>query len=496
MKKGFSLRLALGSWLMLLLAPAYGQGLRFAVHYPASAFAGPFNGRVIVSLTKSPRQEPRFGPNWFHPEPMFAQTVRNVKPDEVIHLTESSVHFPVNLAEFPAGEYFVQAVLDRNLGGRQFGGSIGNLYGDPIKVTVDPNARGEIALLCDKVVQARTFQETETVKEVRLESKLLTVFYGRPTFLQAAVALPKEWALEPQRQFPVVYEVPGFGGTHMGLSGSTNVGKTHRQGEPFLYVVLNPDCPTGHSVFADSANNGPWGKALTTELIPAIEKQFRAIGRPEGRFVTGHSSGGWSSLWLQVTYPDVFGGCWSTSPDPVDFRDFQRIDLYGRDANLFTDPNGKPRPLARQGDTPILFFKAFSDMERPLRGEQLGSFEGVFSPRGADGEPRKLWDRVTGAIDPTTAEAWKRYDIDLTLRTHWKELAPKLAGKLHVFTGDMDTFYLEGAVKLLKTDMKTLGSDAVIEIVPGDHGSMMTPALRARIDSEIAASFLAHKPAP
>jgi hypothetical protein len=163
---------------------------------------------------------------------------------------------------------------------------------------------------------------------------------------------------------------------------------------------------------------------------------------------------------------------------------------------MFTDPSGHPRPLARRGDTPVLFYKAFSDMERPLRGEQLGSFEAVFSPRGPDGEPRKLWDRTTGAIDPTTAEAWKRYDIDLTLRTHWKDIAPKLQGKIHVFTGDMDTFYLEGAVRLLRADMKSLGSDAEIEIVPGDHGSMMTPALRARLDSEMAAAFLAHKTAP
>src|SRR5206468_2387379 len=140
-----------------------------------------------------------------------------------------------------------------------------------------------------------------------------------------------------------------------------------------------------------------------------------------------------SSLWLQVTYPDFFGGTWSTAPDPVDFRDFQRINLYQPGANVFTDEHGQPRPVAREGDKPVLFFKQFSDMERPIRGEQLGSFEAVFSPKGADGEPLKLWDRDTGALDPKVVEAWKTYDIGLTLRTGWKQLGPRLAGRVHLY---------------------------------------------------------------
>lgn len=499
MSRNAIFRCALVVWLAQLAALVGAQELHFAVRYPASAFAGPFSGRVIVSLSRNAQREPRFGPNWFQPEPMFSQTFQNVKPDEVMRFDARAAHFPADLADMQPGEYYVQAVIDRNLGGRQFGASPGNLYGAPIKVVIDPKAPADIPLVCDKVVQATPFQETEIVKEVRLQSKLLTAFYGRPTTLNAAVALPAEWTQEPQRTFPVLYEVPGFGGRHTRLSGGTDQStqrQTHRNGEPFLYILLDPDCPTGHSVFADSANNGPWGKALTTELIPYIEKRFRAVGKPEARFVTGHSSGGWSSLWLQVAYPDVFGGCWSTSPDPVDFRDFQRIDLYARNANMFTDSAGEARPLARRGETPTIFYKAFSDMERPLRGEQLGSFEGVFSPRGADGEPRKLWNRDTGAIDPIVATAWKAYDIDLVLRTHWKELAPKLQGKLHVFTGDLDTFYLEGAVKLLQADLKALGSDAEVRIVPGDHGSMMTRELRAHLDSEMAAAYLSHKTTP
>ena len=156
-----------------------------------------------------------------------------------------------------------------------------------------------------------------------------------------------------------------------------------------MHVVLDPACRLGHHVFADSANNGPCGQALVEELIPHIEKTYRALGTPKGRFVTGHSSGGWSSLWLQVTYPDFFGGVWSTAPDSVDFRDFQLVDVYEPKVNIFTDAKGQPRPLARKAGKVVLHTRQFSDMEVVFgRGGQLFSFEAVFGPRGPDGKPR------------------------------------------------------------------------------------------------------------
>jgi S-formylglutathione hydrolase FrmB len=263
-----------------------------------------------------------------------------------------------------------------------------------------------------------------------------------------------------------------------------------------LYVVLDPDCRTGHHVFADSVNNGPYGQALIEELIPAIEMQFRGIGQPTARFLTGHSSGGWSSLWLQVTYPDFFGGTWSTAPDPVDFRDFQRINIYDPSANMFTEAGGAKRPLARRGDTPMIYYKPFSDMEVVMgRGGQLFSFEAVFSPKDGNGQPRQLWNRETGVIDQETARYWEKYDIRLQLERNWNTLGPKLKGKIHVFMGDKDTFYLEGATKLLKESLAKLGSDAVVEIVPGkDHGSLMTPDVLKRISTEMAAQFQKNHP--
>ena len=485
-------KMSIFALLLLLIGLPLGSqaAVRFAVTFPKDALSEAFTGKVVVYFGRVGSGEPRFGPNWFNPQPTYSAKFANIAPLQTMMLDEkNTVGFPGKLSELPAGEYMVQAVCDRNLGGRAIGNSPGNLYSAPQIITVKAGQDQTVALVCSQVIAERQFQETERVKEVKIESKLLSKFYGRPTFLRAAVALPEQYIAEPTRKFPIVYEVPGFGGRHLNLSGSGGARRTVRNGEPFLYVILDPDCPTGHSVFADSANNGPWGKALTTELIPAIEKKFRAVGTMPTRFVTGHSSGGWSSLYLQVTYPEVFGGCWSTSPDPVDFRDFQQIDLYAASSNMFTDSAGNPRPLARSGDRPIIFYKRFSDMERPIRGEQLGSFEAVFSPKGKDGEPRLLWNRDTGKIDAETAEAWKKYDIGLTLRTHWKELEPKLRGKIHVYMGETDTFYLDGAVRLLKQDMARLKADATIEMVPGDHGSMMTPALRTRIDEEMTAQF-------
>lgn len=488
------MRFALVAALTLSAALASAD-LKFSVSYPKETWDQAFSGRVVVYLSKR-SANPRNGPNWFNPEPMYSRVVEKVSPGTPMILdTKNSVGFPGPLDTLEPGKYTVQAVVDRSLGGRTIGGSPGNLYSIGLEVTLDPKSDQTVTLVCDQVVPDPAFEDTARVKGVKIESKLLSDFHKRPTYLKAAVVLPEGFDKDPGRKYPVYYDVPGFGGSVRGLSGSTTARGTLRDGEPFVYVLLDPSCPTGHSVFADSDNNGPWGKALTTELIPAIEQKYPIIGQPWARFVGGHSSGGWSSLWLQVTYPEVFGGCWSTAPDPVDFRDFQRIDLYKPGANMFTDEKGEPRPLARSGDRPTILYKRFSDMERPIRGEQLGSFEAVFGPRDASGEPAKLWDRDTGAIDPKVAEAWKRYDIGLILRTRWKDLGPRLAGKIHVYMGDTDTFYLEGAVRLLKKDLTELGSDATVELFPGDHGSFMTRALRERIDKEMAAKFRAAKEA-
>jgi hypothetical protein len=323
---------------------------------------------------------------------------------------------------------------------------------------------------------------------------LLSEFHNRDVDMHASVMLPASYYEQPDRRYPVIYEIPGFGGTHAVRKRGEPVKEDNKDGVEFIRVNLDPSCPLGHHVFADSANNGPVGEALIRELIPALDKQYRTIAEPSARFLTGHSSGGWSSLWLQVAYPDFFGGTWSTAPDPVDFRDFQRINLYNPGENMYQDGQGKPRPLARVAGNVLLWYRDFDHMETVLGpGGQLHSFEAAFSPRGKDGKPGLIWNRDTGEIDTAAAKSWEKYDIRLILERNWKTLCPTLTGKLHVFMGDEDTFYLDGATILVKESLDKLLAGAVVEIHAGkDHGSLMTTQLRNRIREEMTAAFLKH----
>lgn len=329
-----------------------------------------------------------------------------------------------------------------------------------------------------------------------IRSQLLSDFLHRDTLIRASVVVPDGVDVAA---LPVCYSVHGFGGDHiMGLMAGGQLKRAMRDDDApkMVYVFLDASCPLGHHEFADSANNGPWGRALVEEFLPALEAKFGGVRPTSQRFVTGHSSGGWSALWLQVTYPDSFAACWATSPDPVDFRDWSGVDLYASN-NVFVDSTGAKRPLVMRGTEVKTTLEDYvrEEMQESAIGGQMASFDAVFSPRGADGQPRLMFDRTTGAIDHTVVDAWKRYDIGLTLRTHWKELGPKLKGKIHVWCGDQDTYRLEGAVKLLQQDLKDLGSDADILLVPGrDHGSIMAPhetlwpkGMLARVHREMVA---------
>jgi enterochelin esterase-like enzyme len=484
---------SLAACLLLIAAPAARAAdtrpLEFRVTFGKAVSEKPFTGRIFVMLSKAERGEPRFGPSWSRPEPIFARDVKDWKPGEELVIDATARAFPEPMAKLPKGTYSAQAVMDFDRGERNFSTAPGNGYSKAVRQELDPAATGPVALVIDQVVPPRRFEETERVKLAEVESQLLSDFHKRPVKMRAGVVLPKSFASDPKRRYPVVYEIPGFGGTHTGAIRRT--GSTDVAGVEMIWVILDPSCRLGHHVFADSANNGPCGRALVEEFIPYIEKQYRGLGVPAARFVTGHSSGGWSSLWLQVTYPDFFGGTWSTAPDPVDFRDFQRINVYQPGVNMFIDDRGERRPLARSGGKPTIFYKPFSDMDRITgHGGQLDSFEAVFGPRGPDGRPKHLWDRDTGAVDPDVAKHWQKYDIRLTLENNWKALGPKLAGKLHVYVGGDDTYYLDGAVALLKESLAKLGSDAEVEVVPGrDHGSLVDAKLRERISREMAEAF-------
>ena len=491
------------AWILaaILLAPSVAavgaESLQIAVRLDAQAAAQPVTGRVFVFCSQRPG-EPRMGPDWFNPEPFFGLDVVKLKPGDRCTLDDRACGFPGPLSRLPPGKYRVQAVLDRSLDSPQPGQAVGNLYGDVQEVRLD--ATSSVELVLQHVIPSQPFRELENYREVSLRSRKLSAFHGRDVIEHAAVILPPSYQTDAQKRFPVIYVIPGFGGSHRSPQWLWITGPP--QADPgqaeFIRVMLSGQCRWGDHEYADSATNGPCGDALVHEMIPYIDEHYRTLPVSTARFVTGHSSGGWSSLWLQVTYPEVFGGVWSLAPDPVDFHDFQQIDLYAKPPlSVFRDPQGQRRPIARIGPTPAVWYEDFSRMDDCLsRGGQLRSFEAVFSPRGPDGLPRKLWDRTTGQIDPETARAWEKYDIGRTLQTQWKTLGPKLQGKLHVAVGDLDTFYLDGAVRRLGETLRRLGSDAVVEIVPGrDHSTLLSRDRCMKTRRQIGEQFRKNHPA-
>jgi hypothetical protein len=488
--------LTLSALLWLFAGAALAQPLRFEITLDPGIASRPITGRLFVLLAQTGTSEPRLGPDWFKPEPFFAADVIAFQPGETRVLDERADSFPAGLSQLKPGRYRMQAVLDQSFDEQHHGKAAGNLYGEVREAQLDPAASGPISLKLNRVITQPPFRETRWLKEVTLRSDLLSAFHNREVLERCAVVLPSSYYDDPARRYPVVYMIPGFSGSHRDAGryaeGSPPIGEGEVE---FIRVMLSGQCKWGHHVFANSATNGPRGDALVFELIPHIDHTFRTIVAPTARFLNGHSSGGWSSLWLQVSYPDQFGGVWSTSPDPVSFHDYQQVNLYANPPeSLYVDQRGQRRPIARNGRTVTLWYDSFGRMDDCLgRGGQLRSFEAVFSPLDDSGQPRKLWDRQTGRIDPEVARAWQDYDIRLKLQREWPQLAPKLQGKLHVTTGGLDTFYLEGAVALLAETLKELGSDAEITILAGEsHSSLLKPELYRKMRRQMSDTFLRH----
>lgn len=472
----------------------------FPVRFTKDAHEEAFAGRVYLIFTRHDR-EPRLGPSWFNPEQFLSMEVKDWQPGKPLVFASGNsastgtigklLSHPEPFAKLDLAGCRVQAVARFNPWERKIGTAPGNGFSNVGVVRAEGT---QPELVIDSIVPEKEFVESRWTKLMKVRSELLSDFYGHDVFQYASVKLPPSYESSPDRRYPTIFEIPGFGGDHHYHAAPGPHPESRDDGVEFLRVMLDPSCPLGHHVFADSANNGPRGQSLIEEFLPAFDRQFRSIAEPAARFVTGHSSGGWSSLWVQVTYPEHFGGVWSTAPDPVDFRDFQRIDLYQPGENMYWDASSKPRPLARVNGRIVLWYKNFADMEWTLGpGGQLHSFEAVFSPRGADGKPQLIWDRESGEVFTEVTQTWEKYDIRLILERNWKELEPKLRGKLHVIMGDQDTFYLEGATVLLKKSLEKLGSDAKVEIVPGrDHMNLLDPATQDRIRSEMVQAFRRH----
>lgn len=457
------------SLILCLSANAFCQEIDAS--FSSSVYDKPFTGKVIVYLSKE-NKEPKDGDVGIEKFPCFSVDAKNVKPGEAIVINDSATSYPTRLSDIERGEYYVQVVWDRNLGGRSIAMSPGNLLNPAIKINLTHDLDKKFTIVAtEKIPDPSPFSETDYIKQLKVPSKLLSDFQHKPMTVDAAVMLPKEYLTEPDRKFPVLFMVSGYGGDYHQLSAYPKPGRDV-DSIPFITVFLDGNCPLGHSVYANSVNNGPWGDALTSEFIPALENQFRCNG---AHLLTGHSSGGWTVLWLQTHYPKVFDGCWSSSPDPVDFRRFQKINLY-EDENMFYDADSALRSVATvAGRIPWASMKDFYQMENVVyRGEQMHSFDAVFSDKGIDGNPQTICNPITGEIDTTVFAHWKQYDISLYLRENWDKLNGDLDGKVRVSVGKQDNFLLNYAVALLETEMKNLGSSFEFEYYPGDHFTVFT----------------------
>ncbi len=483
----------LAPWLIAsrIAGAADPPAISFEITLSRAAAVQPVHGRLVLYLSTKLEGQPRLervgGAGRF----LLACQVDELKPGEPLSLHDLVGH-PRGLAEIPPDRYLVQAVLHTRVDLPHSGNASDSLYSKPAVALLSKTAPSRVSLLLDQRIPAAEHGLTARAMEiVELRSESLSRFYGRDTMLRAAVIVPEEYASQTDRRFPAIYLIPGFGGDHM--EGAMYADMLGTPKVPFVRVCLDPTCPLGHNVFADSDNNGPCGRALVEELIPYLEKRFRLISEPYARLLTGHSSGGWSSLWLQISYPDYFGGVWATSPDSVDFHDFCGIDLYDPAVNFFKDAQGKRRPIMRRGNKVMLYLDDFCGNEEVIGpGGQMNSFEAVFGPRGPDGRPARLWDRASGRIDPAVVDAWRRYDIVDKLRREWSTLGQKLGGKITVIMGDEDNFYLEGATKLLKKALDELGSDARVFIeTRRDHRTIMFTEPFRRMLAEMGERFLA-----
>ena len=485
-------------------------GPRVAVSFPAVSGQVPLDGRLLLFLSADDGDEPRFqindGPNT---QLVFGIDVDAWKPGQEAVFDGSVAGYPLDsLKDVPAGTYTVQALLhkyetftradghtvklpmDRGEG-QQWARAPGNLYSTPRKVAFDPKGGDTVRIALDKVIPPIPDPpETKYIKHVRIQSERLTKFWGRPMYLGAHVLLPEGWDTHPQARYPLVinhghfpYTIEDFREAppdpalkcerserfDLDCYNRTMQEEAHRfyklwTGPAFpRFLVIeiqhaNPYYDDSYAV--NSANLGPYGDAITHELVPHIERQFRGIGQGWARFMYGGSTGGWEALAAQVFYPDEYNGCYAACPDPIDFRAYTVVDIYENRNAYYVDSRWKRTPRPGYRNYLGHLRSTLEEMNRRelvlgskgRSGDQWDIWQAVYSPVGADGYPKPIWDKRSGVIDRDVAGYWREhYDLSHILRRDWeKGLGKKLEGKIHIYVGDMDNFYLNNAVYLVE----------------------------------------------
>jgi hypothetical protein len=483
--------------------------LRFGISFPKERSAQPLDGRVLLMISADSTAEPRFQINDdADTQLIFGINVDGLKPGEVATINASVFGYPLkSISEIPPGSYLVQALLHRyetfhlkdgrvlklpmDRGeGQQWNRAPGNLYSAPKRMRLDPRKSGLIKITLDQEISSITPPlDTKYIKHVKMQSKLLSEFWGRPMELGACVLLPEGFDAHQEARYPLAIFHGHFPNTFGGfretppdsnlkpdyskrfnIHGYNKIVQEHAYqfykewtGSNFPRMVIieiqhaNPYYDDSYAV--NSANLGPYGDAITYELIPFIEKTFRGIGAGWARFLYGGSTGGWEALAAQVFYPDEYNGCWAACPDPIDFRAYTVVNIYEHENAYYVDSKFKktPRPGKRNylGEVSVTLEET-NHRELVLgtnsrSGDQWDIWQAVYSPVGDDGYPKPIWDKMTGNIDPSVAEYWREnYDLGYILKRDWPKIGKKLEGKINLYCGDMDNYYLNNAVYLVE----------------------------------------------
>jgi hypothetical protein len=498
-------------------AAAANEYTTFSVSFPAERSGKPLDGRVILLLSRDFTREPRshVEPNEPLASPyLFGLTVDGLAPGAKAVLDDSAFGWPAtHLSAIPVGDYFVQAVLNRyevfhladgrtlklppDKGeGQQWSHKPGNLYSTPIRLHIDPAHPLRTALVLDQEMPAITPpKDTEFVRHIQIRSELLSKFWGRDVFLGAHVLVPKGFDAHPQAHFPLMVfhghfpeDISEFRETppdpnlkpeysqRFHLAGYNIIEQkeayafyqkwTSADFPRFLVVEIEHANPFYDDSYAvNSANLGPYGDAINNELIPEIERRFRGIGAGWARFTYGGSTGGWEALATQVFYPDMYNGAFAACPDPVDFRAYTIINLYD-DKNAYTlkgEASNVERPSFRNYLGEVFAtqrdenYMELTQGDHSRSGGQYDIWQAVFGPVGSDGYPKPIFDKVTGDIDPTVAAYWRdHYDLSSIIARDWATLAPKLKGKIHLYVGTGDNYYLTDSVYFAQERLESL----------------------------------------
>jgi hypothetical protein len=500
-------------------------GTSFAITYPAAQSHAALDGRIILLLSRDLTREPRshVEPNEPLASPyIFGLNVDAWAPGRAAIVDDKAFGWPAaRLSSLPGGEYLVQAVLNRyevfhladgrtlklppDKGeGQQWAHKPGNLYSTPIHVQIDPSHPARTALVLDQQIAAIAPKtDTEFVKHVRIRSDLLSRFWGRDVFIGAHVLVPKGFDTHPQVHYPLMVfhghypdDISEFRTTppdpdlkpdyseRFHLAGYNRIQQEEAYASyqkwisadfpRFLVVEIEHANPFYDDSYAvNSANLGPYGDAINQELIPEIEKRFRGIGAGWARFTYGGSTGGWEALASQVFYPDMYNGAFAACPDPIDFRAYTVINIY-KDANAYTlkgEASSVERPALRNYLGEVFAtqrdenYMELAQGDHSRSGGQYDIWQAVFGPVGTDGYPKPIFDKVSGVIDPSVAAYWREhYDLANIIARDWATLAPKLQGKIHLYVGNGDNYYL--------TDSVYFGQERLEALQPAYGGSV------------------------